>query len=79
VLGGLDALVFTAGMGEHATAIRQRVVCAFPWLGMHLDDEANARHAQVISLPGSAVTVLVLPTDEEAVLATQTRAVLGLS
>jgi acetate kinase len=78
VLGGLDALVFTAGIGEHATAIRQRVVYAFPWLGMHLDDEANARHDQVISQAGSAVTVLVLPTNEEAVLATQTRAVLAL-
>jgi acetate kinase len=76
VLGGLDALVFTAGIGEHAAAIRARVVKALSWLGLQLDEAANDRHEQRISLADSPVTVLVLPTDEEAVLAQQTRAVL---
>ncbi len=72
VLGGLDALVFTAGIGEHAAPIRARVVQALGWLGMALDADANARHATVISTDGSAVTALVVPTDEEAMLAHHT-------
>jgi acetate kinase len=76
VLGGLDALVFTAGIGEHAVAIRARVVKALSWMGVQLDEAANARHDLCISLADSPLTVLVLPTDEEAVLAQQTRVVL---
>jgi len=72
VLGGLDALVFTAGIGEHASPVRSRVVQALGWLGLRPDEAANARHATVISTADSAVTALVVPTDEEAMLARHT-------
>ncbi len=77
VLGGLDALVFTAGIGEHAAPVRAAVVQALGWLGLQLDAEANARHATVISPPGSRVSVLVVPTNEEAMLALHTRDLLA--
>jgi acetate kinase len=69
VLGGLDLLVFTAGVGEHQPEIRQRVVQALGFLGLALDEDANARHAAVISAPASAVRVAVEPTNEEWVAA----------
>jgi acetate kinase len=68
-LGGLDALVFTAGIGEHAAPVRERVCRQAGWLGVQLDDEANARHATRISAPDSPVDVLVLPTNEEWMIA----------
>ncbi len=73
VLGGLDALVFTAGIGEHAAAVRAAIVDQLGWLGLRLDAEANARHATFISTRDSPVGALVLPTDEEAVIAAHTR------
>ena len=71
VLGGLDLLVFTAGVGEHAAPIRARVAQALGFLGLQLDEGANTRHAEVISAPGSRVTVRVEPTCEEVVAARQ--------
>lgn len=71
VLGGLDLLVFTAGVGEHAAPIRARVAQALGFLGLQLDEGANTRHAEVISAPGSRVTVRVEPTCEEEVAARQ--------
>lgn len=68
-LGGLDALVFTAGIGEHAAPVREQVCRRAEWLGVRLDDEANARHATRISAPDSPVDVLVLPTNEEWMIA----------
>lgn len=68
-LGGLDALVFTAGIGEHAAPVRERVCRQSEWLGMRLDAAANARHATRISAPDSPVDVLVLPTNEEWMIA----------
>lgn len=68
-LGGLDALVFTAGIGEHAAPVRERVCRQSEWLGAQLDTEANARHAARISAPDSPVDVLVLPTNEEWMIA----------
>jgi acetate kinase len=76
-LGGLDALVFTAGIGEHATAIRARVCEAASWLGVTLDEAANQRGGPRISADGSAVSVWVIPTDEEQMIARHTRALLG--
>ncbi|MEY4763684.1 MAG: hypothetical protein RI907_357 [Pseudomonadota bacterium] len=76
VLGGLDALVFTAGIGEHAAPVRAAVVRALGWLGLSLDEAANASHATFISPADSRVPVLVVPTDEEAMLALHTREVL---
>jgi acetate kinase len=54
VLGGVDALVFTAGIGEHSAEIRRRISEAAAWLGLTLDTHANERHGQRISQPGVA-------------------------
>ena len=67
-LGGLDALVFTAGIGERAPGIRARVMAGLGWLGLVADEDANRAGAPVISAPESAVTAAVIPTDEEAVI-----------
>jgi acetate kinase len=71
-LGGLDGIVFTAGIGEHAPQIRAQVCQRLGWLGVQLDDDANARDAGVISSAQSRVTVRVIPTDEEAMIAHHT-------
>jgi acetate kinase len=71
-LGGLDGLVFTAGIGEHAPEIRRRVCERSRWLGITLDPHANERGDQCISTPGSRVSVWVIPTDEERMIARQT-------
>ena len=68
-LGGLDALVFSAGIGEHSAEIRRRVCERLQWLGVALDDTANGTGARRISTPASTVATLVIPTDEEIVLA----------
>jgi len=73
-LGGLDALVFTAGIGEHSAPMRERICAYGRWLGIALDADANARHAARISAGDSAVDVLVIPTNEELVIARATRA-----
>ena len=72
VNGGLEALVFTGGIGERAAPVRARVCTALAWLGLDLDPEANAGNATVISRPASAVTALVLATNEEWVIARHT-------
>ena len=73
VLGGLDVLVFTAGIGEHSADMRARICADAAWLGITLDVAANARHASRIDMAGSPTTVLVIPTDEELVIARATR------
>ena len=78
-LGGLDGLVFTAGIGENSAAIRARICTASAWLGIQLDDEANARRGPRISRNGSAVSAWVVPTNEELVIARHTRSLLSLS
>jgi acetate kinase len=75
-LGGLDGLVFTAGIGEHSVEVRRRVCEASRWLGVSLDAEANARSAERISTADSRVSVWAIPTDEERMIARQTVAVL---
>ena len=77
VLGGLDTLVFTGGIGENAAKIRERVCAGQAYLGIALDAAANRANAPVISAAGSAVTVRVIRADEERVIARHTRAVLG--
>ncbi|MFA6229284.1 MAG: acetate/propionate family kinase [Rhodanobacter sp.] len=74
-LGGLDGLVFSAGIGEHAAAVRTAVCGRLAWLGIRLDEAANAADANLISTPDSRVQVRVIATDEEAMIATHTRAV----
>jgi acetate kinase len=76
-LGGIDALVFTGGIGEHAPAIRQRVCEQSAWLGLALDLKANASRGPRISAAESAVAAWVIPTDEERMIAIHTCAVLG--
>ncbi len=73
-LGGLDALVFTAGIGERSAAMRARIAALSGWAGVELDAAANARHAECISAPGAGVGVYVVPTDEEIVIARAARA-----
>lgn len=68
-LGGLDGLVFTAGIGENDALIRARICESLSWLGVALDPEANRANAAVISAQESRVIVRVIPTDEEAVIA----------
>lgn len=68
-LGGLDTLVFTAGVGENAAPIRARIADLSGWLGLQLDAAANAGGAREISGPDSAVKALIIPTDEESVIA----------
>jgi acetate kinase len=72
VLGGLDALVFTAGIGEHAAEIRARVCRNASWLGVALDEEANRRGETRISREGRHPSVWVIPTDEERMIAEHT-------
>ncbi|PZX39541.1 acetate kinase [Roseinatronobacter thiooxidans] len=74
-LGGLDGLVFTAGIGERSAAIRMQVMAGLDWLGLVPDEDANRAHGPLISAPRSAVAAAMIPTDEEAVIL---RAVLAL-
>jgi acetate kinase len=76
VLGGLDALVFTAGIGENAAEIRSRVCEGTEWLGIRLDAVANLAGGPRISSDDSAVSVWVIPTNEELMIAMHTRDVL---
>lgn len=71
VLGGLDLLVFTAGVGEHSAPIRERVCRHLAWLGILLDDSANSSNAATISTATSRVRVAVEPTNEEWMAARQ--------
>jgi len=68
-LGGLDGLVFTAGIGENAAPVRAAICLRLGWAGVELDETANASGAVVISTPGSRVRVRVVPTDEERMIA----------
>src|SRR5258708_4928633 len=72
-LGGLDALVFTGGIGENAAEIRARVCRQAGWIGIALDEEANVRGSPLISRRGSAVSVWVVPTNENLMVARHTR------
>lgn len=77
VLGGLDALVFTGGIGENAAPIRAMVCEGFDWLGLALDDDANHRNVMRIHADDCAIQVLVVPTDEELKIAQYTAELLG--
>jgi acetate kinase len=78
VLGGLDGLVFTAGIGENSAEIRRRVCESASWLGVELDAEANAGGGPLISAQQSKVSVWVIPTNEELMIARHTGTLLGL-
>jgi acetate kinase len=76
-LGGVDGLVFTAGIGEHAPEIRARICAGLGWLGLELDDAANAAGARRISTAASRVSAWVVPTDEERMIALHVAQMLG--
>lgn len=78
VLGGIDGLVFTAGIGENSAEIRKRISEASAWLGIELDDQANAACGPRISAAGSRVSAWVVPTNEELMIARHTARLLGL-
>ena len=71
-LGGLDTLVFTAGIGQHAAAIRGRICDGLQYLGLEIDAARNAKHAPIISSDASRVVVRVMPTDEDLMIARHT-------
>lgn len=75
-LGGLDALVFTAGIGENSAPMRRRICALLAWLGVELDEEKNLVGEGEISRAGAPVKVLVVPTNEEKMIAWETQAVL---
>jgi acetate kinase len=77
-LDGLDALVFTGGIGEHAVSIRERVCRDATWLGVEVDASANVAGGPRISDANARVSVWVIPTDEERMIARHARELLGL-
>lgn len=77
-LGGLDVLVFTAGIGEHSALLRRRICALSAWVGIEIDPAANDRHATQINSGRSAVGVCVIPTNEELVIARATRRLVNL-
>ncbi len=79
VLGGIDGLVFTAGIGENSAEIRKRICDASAWLGVEIDDDANTRKGPRISRAASRVSAWVIPTNEESIIARHTGVLLGLS
>jgi acetate kinase len=78
VLGGLDSIVFTAGIGENSPEIRKRICEASSWLGIKLSEEANQKSERKISDSSSKVSVWMIPTNEELMIAQHTRGLLGL-
>jgi acetate kinase len=77
-IGGLDGLVFTAGIGEHSAEIRRRICALSAWLGIRLDEAANQGHGPRLTTADSPVSAWVVPTDEELMIARHTQAlVLG--
>lgn len=78
VLGGIDGLVFTAGIGENSPEIRRRICEACSWLGVELDAEANSKRGPRISTQQSRVSTWVIPTNEELMIARHTGSLLGL-
>ena len=75
-LQGLDAFVFTAGIGENSMRIRARIVDQLRWLGVTLSADENSRDAQLISRSDSRIPVYVIPTDEELMIAKHTLSLL---
>ena len=76
-MGGIDGLVFTAGIGEHSAAMRARVLDRLRWFGFELDEAANANGKGRITAAASRIPAFVIPTDEERVIARETIALLS--
>lgn len=75
-MGGIDGIVFTAGIGENDPVIRAAIAARLAWTGLEIDEAANRANAPLISTPGSRVTARVIPTDEEQMIALHTLATL---
>jgi acetate kinase len=75
--GGIDVLVFTGGIGEHAAPVRARVCELAAWLGVRIDLPANLGNGEYISTPDSKVAVWILPANEELVIADHTQRLTG--
>jgi acetate kinase len=73
ILEGCDVIVFTAGIGEHSAIVRQKILERLKWLGVVLDEEANNRHASIISKKSSRILVCVIPTNEQYIIAQHTQ------
>jgi acetate kinase len=78
VLGGLNTFVFTGGIGEHAASVRMRICEGLEFIGIRLDPRRNEAHEAVISPPGNSVTVRVIKTDEDQMIAQHTRELLEI-
>jgi acetate kinase len=76
VMGSIDGLVFTAGVGEHAAPVRESICSRLAWLGLKIDRDANARHGPLISTATSAIACYVVPTNEELMIARHALAVI---
>ena len=76
-LGGLDGIVFTAGVGENAAPVRSAICRACSWLGLELDEAANQNHKERISRPNSRVAAYVIKTDENLMIVRHARALVG--
>ena len=76
---GIEAIVFTGGIGEHSWRVRQAVLARMEWMGIHVDGEANRASAQIISAKNSPTIVFVLPTDEERMIAEHTVKTAGVT
>ncbi|MBO6856365.1 acetate/propionate family kinase [Roseibium sp.] len=77
VLSGLDTVVFTGGIGENAALVREKVCAGQEWLGLEIDPVRNEAGAEMISTDTSSINVLVIPTDEEAMIRRHTERLLG--
>ena len=76
-MGGLDGIVFTAGIGEHQPGVRAAIVGHLAWLGARVDADANAAHSPRIDSPDSRMALLIMTTDEEQVMAEEACQVLA--
>ena len=78
-MGGVDAIIFTAGVGENSKSSRAAIAEYFGYLGVTIDPEANSKRGEdiMISTPDSKVKVFVIPTNEELVIARDTKAICG--
>jgi acetate kinase len=76
-VGGLDAFVFTAGIGENSPYVREKILSGLGWLGVQIDEEANNSNSLIISTSESKVPVYIIPTNEELMIARHTARVLG--
>ena len=79
VVDGPEAIVFTAGIGEHAWKVREAILSGMEWMGIHLDIEANRASAEIISAKSSPAIVFVIPTDEERMIAEHTVVTAGVA